>query len=192
MIKNYFKVAFRNFWRHKLFTVINVLGLSIGISAALVIYLLVHYDLTFDKFHKDGDRIYRVVTNFSFSGTPSFNPGVCGPLPWATKNEVTGLEEAAPIFRLSQPNVTIPNGGKASSRFKIQDNVIVADNDYFKLFEYQWLAGSASSALSEPNHVVLTSEQAKKYFPGASYEQMIGRTVIYDTLKTIVSGIVQT
>jgi putative ABC transport system permease protein len=192
MIKNYFKVAFRNFWRHKLFTLINVIGLTIGISAALVIYLIVHYDFTFDKFHKDGDRIYRVVTNFSFSGAPGYNPGVCGPLPWATKTQVTGLREAAPIFRLSQPNVTVPNGSKSSVRFKIQDNVIVADSDYFKLFEYKWLAGSAKSALTAPYQVVLTSEEAEKYFPGVNYEQMLGRTVIYDDLKTTVSGIVQT
>jgi putative ABC transport system permease protein len=192
MIKNYFKVAFRNFWRHKLFTFINVIGLSIGISAALVIYLLVHYDFTFDKFHKNGDRIYRVVTNFSFSGSPGNNPGICGPLPWAVKNEVTGLQLAAPIFRLSQPNVTVPNGSKASSRFKIQDNIILADGDYFQLFEYKWLAGSAKLALAAPYQVVLTSEQAEKYFPGVSYDQMLGRTVIYDTLKTTVSGIVQT
>lgn len=192
MIKNYFKVAFRNFWRHKLFTLINVIGLTIGISAALVIYLIVHYDFTFDKFHKDGNRIYRVVTNFSFSGSPGYNPGVCGPLPWATKNQVTGLEEAAPIFRLSQPNVTVPKGNKLSSRFKLQDNVIVADSDYFKLFEYKWLAGSAKSALTAPYQVVLTSYQAKKYFPGMSYEQMLGQAVLYDSLKTTVSGIVQT
>jgi putative ABC transport system permease protein len=192
MIKNYFKVAFRNFWRHKLFTLINVIGLTIGISAALVIYLMVHFDFTFDKFHKDGDRIYRIVTNFSFSGTPGYNPGVCGPLPWAVKNQVTGLEETAPIFRLSQPNVTVPNGSKLSTHFKIQDNVIVADSDYFKLFEYKWLAGSAKSALVAPFQVVLTSEQAEKYFPGINYEQMLGRTVIYDSLKTTVSGIIQT
>src|SRR5258708_3042998 len=192
MIKNYLKVAFRNFWKHKLFTLINVIGLTIGISAALVIYLIVHYDFTFDKFHKDGDRIYRVVTNFSFSGSPGYNAGVCGPLPWATKNQVTGLQQAAPIFRLSQPNVTIPGGSGSSARFNIQDNVIVADSDYFKLFEYKWLAGSAKSALTAPYQVVLTSEQAEKYFPGVSYEQMLGRTVMYDNLKTAVSGIVQT
>lgn len=192
MIKNYFKIALRNFWRHKFFTLINVIGLSIGISAALVIYLIVHFDLTFDKFHKDGDRIYRVVTNFSFQGSPGNNPGVCGPLPRAVKNQVTGLQQVAPIFRLFQPNVIVSNGNKESSYFKLQDNVIVADGDYFKLFEYKWLAGSAGSALNSPYQVVLTSEQGEKYFPGVSYEQMLGRTVVYDTLKTTVSGIVQT
>jgi ABC-type antimicrobial peptide transport system permease subunit len=192
MIRNYFKVAFRNFWRHKLFTLINVIGLSIGISAALVIYLLIHYDLTFDKFHKDGHRIYRVVTNFTSQGTPWYASGVCGPLPWATKTQVTGLEETAPIWSLPQPDVTIIlNNDKSSSRFKKQDNVVVADSDYFRLFEYKWLAGSAKSALSSPYQVVLTSDQAEKYFPGVSYDQMLGRTVVYDTLKTTVSGIVQ-
>ncbi|MBS1503375.1 MAG: ABC transporter permease [Bacteroidetes bacterium] len=191
MIKNYIKSAFRNFSRHKPFTLINIIGLSIGISAALVIYLLVHYDFTFDKFHKDGDRIYRVVTNFTSQGTPWYASGVCGPLPWAVKTQVTGLQETAPIWSLPQPNVIVLNGSKSSPRFKAQDNVVVADSDYFKLFEYKWLAGSSRVALTAPNQVVLTSDQAKKYFPGISYDQMLGRTVIYDTLKTTVSGIVQ-
>src|ERR1700677_1781815 len=127
MIKNYFKIAFRGFWKHKLFTLINLIGLFVGISAALVIYLIVHYDLTFDKFHKDGDRIYRVVTNFSFSGSPGYNPGVCGPLTIAAGNQVTRLQAIAPIFRLSQPNVLIPNNNSTPSLFKSQDNVTLAD-----------------------------------------------------------------
>lgn len=72
----------------------------------------------------------------------------------------------------------VPNGNKAPSHFKIQDNVIVADSDYFKLFEYKWLAGSAKSALSAPYQVVLTSKQAERYFPGEGYEQMLGRIVV--------------
>ncbi len=66
MFRNYLKIAFRSFWKRKVFTFINIIGLSIGISASLVIYLIVHYDFTFDKFQKDGNRIYRVVTDFKF------------------------------------------------------------------------------------------------------------------------------
>src|SRR5258707_8732688 len=109
MIRNYFKIALRSFKRHKLFTFINIIGLSIGISAALVIYLIVNYDFTFDKFHKDGDRIYRVVSNFTFSGEPVTNSGVRGPLPETVKNEVTGLENTAPFFTLYQFTAIIPN-----------------------------------------------------------------------------------
>jgi len=98
MIKNYFKTAFRNFWRHKLFTLINVIGLSIGISAALVIYLIVHFDFTFDKSFNDSNRIYRVVSNYTYAGEPSYNRGVCGPLPEAVRTQVSGIDVAAPFF----------------------------------------------------------------------------------------------
>ena len=67
MLKNYLAVAYRNFIRNKIFSLINVLGLSIGISASLVIFLIVHYDFSFDKFENDRDRLYRVVTEFESS-----------------------------------------------------------------------------------------------------------------------------
>lgn len=192
MIKNYFKIAFRGFWRHKLFTLINIIGLSIGISAALVIYLIVHYDFNFDKFHKDGDRIYRVVSNYTFQGEEAHNGGVCGPLAEAVKNQVTGLEASAPFFTLDAPNVYIPRKGDVPAKFKYQENIVLADSRYFKLFNYKWLAGSAASALNAPNQVVITSEQAKKYFPLLPYDRIIGKIINYDTIKTTVTGVVET
>lgn len=192
MIKNYFKIALRSFKQHKLFTFINIIGLSIGISAALVIYLIVNYDFTFDKFHKDGDRIYRVVTNFTFSGEQGYNGGVTGPLPEAVKNEVTGLEETAPFFNLYEIATTIPNGSKAPAKFKKEENIVLADKRYFKLFQYKWLAGSANTSLNEPYQLVLSSDQAKIYFPLLTYGQMLGKQVIFeDTIKATVTGIVQ-
>src|SRR3569833_3436323 len=113
MIKNYFKIAFRSFKKHKLFTFINVIGLSIGISAAEVIFLIVNYDFTFDKFHKDSDRIYRVVTDFSFAGNVGYNGGVCGPMPEAMHREVTGVEASAPFFTLYDFMASISSGAGA-------------------------------------------------------------------------------
>src|SRR6201999_536150 len=107
MIRNYFKVAFRNFWRHKLFTLINIVGLSIGISASVVIYLIVHFDFTFDKFHKNGDRIYRVVTNASFSGELSYNGGVNVALAGAVSSQISGVAASAPFYQLNQIDVTL-------------------------------------------------------------------------------------
>ena len=72
MFKNYFTIAIRNFWKHKVFSLINVSGLAIGISAALVIYLLVQFEFSFEKFRKDKDRIYRVVTDMTFPGASVF------------------------------------------------------------------------------------------------------------------------
>jgi putative ABC transport system permease protein len=190
MIKNYFKIALRNFSKHKLFTLINVIGLSIGISAALVIYLIVHFDFTFNQSFTQGDSIYRVVSNYTFSGQVSNNRGVTGALPGAMKS-VSGLTTSAPFFTLNQPNVFIPAKSGVPVKFKLQDNVVLADGHYFELFNYNWKAGSAKTALNAPNQVVLTTDQAKKYFPSLSYSQMLGRTVTYDTLTTSVSGIVE-
>ncbi|MEP6611851.1 MAG: FtsX-like permease family protein [Mucilaginibacter sp.] len=192
MIKNYLKIAFRGFRKHKLFTLINIIGLSIGISASLVIYLIVHYDLTFDKSHRDADRIYRVVTNFTFQGNPSYTAGVCGPLAGAVKTQATGIELSTPIYVIS-PDVFIAGKQKnAPTKFKAQDKIAFTDQAYFKIFDYVWLAGSRTGALDAPNQVVLTSERAKLYFPGLGYDQIIGKVVTYDTLRTTVAGIVQT
>jgi putative ABC transport system permease protein len=187
MIKNYFKIAFRGFRRHKLFTLINIIGLSIGVSAALVIFLIVYRDFTFDKFHKDNDRVYRVVTDFVYSGEPFYNSGVTGPLPEAVKNEVSGLQQSAPFWMQSY-NVVIP--GKTKSKFK-DENIIYADQRYFSMFSYKWLAGTAIT-LNQPNQVVLASDQAKRYFPSLSYSDMLGKQVIYDdSIKVTVTGIVE-
>lgn len=192
MVKNYLKIAFRGFWKHKLFKLINIIGLSIGISASLAIYFIVHYDFTFDKFHKDSDRIYRVVMNMSFQGHKNYSSGVFGPLAGAIKSQATGIEEITPVYSLWPRFVYIDKDKNAQKRFKDQDRITLADQQYFKIFNYVWLAGSSQHALDEPGQVVLTSQQARLYFPSLSYHDMIGKVVTYDTLKTTVSGIVET
>jgi ABC-type antimicrobial peptide transport system permease subunit/AraC-like DNA-binding protein len=192
MIKNYFKIAFRGFWRHKLFTLINIIGLSIGISAFLVIYFIVHHDFTFDKFHKDSNRIYRVVMNTSFQGNLSYSSGLPGPMAGAIKREATGIAAITPIYSLSPHFVYTDKDKNAQKRFKDLDRITLADQQYFKIFNYVWLAGSSQHALDAPGQVVLTSQQARLYFPSLSYHDMIGKVLTYDTLKTTVSGVVET
>src|SRR5215467_313702 len=92
MLKNYFTVAIRNFWRNKVFSLINISGLAIGISAALVIYLIVSYEFSFDKFEKDRDRIYRVVSNLEFPDRTFKLTGLSAPAPTAIRNELTSIE----------------------------------------------------------------------------------------------------
>ncbi len=191
MFRNYLKIAFRSFWKRKVFTFINIVGLSIGISASLVIYLIVNYDFTFDKFEKDGDRIFRVVTNFKFQGNEAHSHGVTTPMAAGINSTVTGVEVVAPVFTLG-PDVTVLGKHNEPVKFKAQDHITLADQNYFKLIPYKWLAGSSATALNDPYHVVLTSERAKLYFPSLTYEQMLGKTVTYDTLKITVSGIVET
>ncbi|UOE50637.1 ABC transporter permease [Mucilaginibacter sp. SMC90] len=192
MFKNYFKIAFRGFWRHKLFTLINIIGLSIGISAFLAIYFIVQYDFTFDKFHKDSDRIYRVVMNTSTQGHKNYSSGVPAPLAEAIKSQSTGIGEITPVYTLSPHFVYIDKDKNEQKRFRDLDRITLANQQYFKIFNYVWLAGSSQHALDEANQVVLTSQQARLYFPSLSYHDMIGKIVTYDTLQTTVSGVVET
>src|SRR5688572_4276713 len=99
MFKNYFTTAVRNFLRNKAFSIINVLGLSIGISAALVIFLIAYYEFSFDKFVKDRERIYRVVLDAKFNGTEGHSAAVPAPLGSAIESEVTGVEQTVPVFQ---------------------------------------------------------------------------------------------
>jgi putative ABC transport system permease protein len=192
MLKNYFKIAFRGFRKHKLFTFINIVGLSIGISAALVIYLIVHFDFTFDQFHKDKERIYRVSTEYSFSGEVGHNNGVTMALPAAASAEATGLDAVAPVFLFNETDVLIPDGSNDGAKFRNQKAIVFADAGYFKIFDYKWLIGSPKTALSAPGQVVLTTDQAKIYFPKLKYEQVIGKRVIYmDSVETTVAGIIE-
>ena len=190
MIKNYLKIALRNIGRHKVFTFINVIGLSIGISAALVIYLIVQHDLSFDKFHPNGNRIYRVVSNFYYSGLTGTSGGVSGAVPGVAATQIPGIEKTAPFFTLYGMDAAIPCS-KAPLKFKQQSNTILTDGRFFDVFKYKWLAGSSKKALFAPGELVLTLKQAKLYFPKLSPGEMIGQQVIYDdSIKTTVTGIV--
>ena len=192
MFKNYITIALRNFRRNKLFSLINVLGLAIGISASLVIYLIVQYEFSFDKFWKDKERIYRVTSNMHFPDQDFKNSGVPGPLPIAVRNEVPGIESSTVFWALGNfgNKVTIQSGIEKKV-FKQQKNMVYADNHYFNVFPYKWISGSPSTALSQPGQVVLTMSRAKTYFPSGDLSNAIGKTITYDdSVKAVVSGIV--
>lgn len=189
MLRNYLKISFRNVWKNKVFSFINILGLSIGLSAAFVIGAMVFYDLSFDKFHQDGDKIYRITTAFKSPDGDFYNAGVTVPLAQAlvylNKEE---LETVAPFFTTHPLHVENLETG---NRFKNPEFVIYTEPSYFKTFEYNWLVGNKQSALEEPNMVVLSEDRARKYFPNKELESILGKSVMYnDTIPATVSGIV--
>ncbi len=187
MLTNYFKIAFRNIWRNKAFSAINIFGLAIGISASLVIFLIVQYHFSFDKFEKGRERIYRVVTKND--ARVSFR------LVNAIRNEVTGLDVVAPLNRWDsyEINASIPKQGDVKkSLFLNVPNIVFADDNYFQLVSYKWISGSPEYSLSQPYQTVLTEQSAKRFFPGLSLNDVVGKEITFnDTVHTIVSGIVE-
>lgn len=195
MFKNYFIVALRNFRRNKTFSIINVLGLSIGISAALVIFLIVYYEFSYDKFQPDADRIYRVVLDAKFGGTEGHSAAVPAPLGSAIENEVTGVEQTIPVFQFqgdAAAKVEIATGNPARLVvYKKQTNIVFTNQQYFGLLSYKWVAGSPVAAMQDAFSVVLTESRAHQYFPYLTPADIIGKQITYNDVSTTVSGIVK-
>jgi len=188
MFFNNLKVAWRSILKNKLFSFINVIGLSIGLCSSIVIGAIVYFDFSFDTFHKDGDRIYRVTTLFESGENEFSNRGVSVPLMKEFKNGISGVEVSAPF--MSTYFSTIEN--KAQDLvFRNENNGILADGAYFEIFDYNWLAGDNQTALSEPAQVVLTKIKAEKYFPHKNVNEVIGQTLVYnDSVNVKVMGVV--
>jgi putative ABC transport system permease protein len=192
MFKIYLKNAWRHIKRHKTYSAINVMGLTLGICGCLVIYLVATYEFSFDTFHPDKDQIYCVdisSPNPRDGGRVHMN-AVPPPMPEAMRNDLSGLEKLA-SFQPFQPKVKIKDGDKTIRHFDETD-AIITQPDYFDILPYTWLSGSKKTALAEPMTVVLTLSRAKIYFGDLPPAQMIGRTIIYnDSLMVRVTGILQ-
>jgi len=205
MIKNYFKTAWRNISKHRSNTLINVLGLGLGICSALIIFLIVSFELGFDTFHPDKDRIYRIVTDQQDNATGNTDHigGSINALPMTVRNELTGFESVAAFYNYYAGVSIKNNAGQTIKKFdpvrlgQEASPMVIADQQYFELFKYQWLQGNPATALSEPFTVVLSESEANKYFGATGSANAVGKTILYrdavlnDSLTVTVSGVVK-
>src|SRR6188508_2433376 len=144
MVKNYFKIALRNLWKHKGFSFINILGLTVAMSACFLIFLYIQFELSYDSFHTKADRIYRIVCDIK---TPTEVIKAGGPS-WAVppnlKNEFSEVESFVRIA--GGDNVLIRKG---DIKFQ-EENAMWADSAFFKVFDFKLLKGNPQTALKEP------------------------------------------
>ena len=196
MLKNYFITALRIFRRNKAFATINILGLSIGICAALVIFLIVQFEFSYDKAEPDSNRIYRVVMDLKFNGTVAHSAAVPAPLSSTIQTEVTGVEATVPVMQFQGDGtakvlIERENASKPII-YKSQPDIVFTNAQYFSLLPFHWIAGTPKSSLQKPFNVVLTESRAKEYFPALPFEAIIGKQIIYnDDITATVSGIVE-
>ena len=198
MLKNYFKIAIRNIEKNRVFSFINVLGLAIGISACLIIFTVTSFELSFDQFHPDKKKIFRIVTEIQNSAS-KYNPMSTIPDPAAKliRTSVSGLESVA-MFHIMPMKVAIPAGDQIVKRFfpsnmhQEASKIILTEPQYFDIFQYVWLQGNKATALKDPFHVVITEREAIKYFGPMPLDEIMGRQIIYeDSLRVTVTGIVK-
>jgi putative ABC transport system permease protein len=183
MLKNYIKIALRNLWRHRVFSFINIMGLSVGMTACLLIFLYVRFEMSYDTFHPKVDRIYRVVADIK-TPTEVLNSG--GPA-WAVPSHIKlDFPEVEAFTRVMGDNLLFRKG---DIKF-YETNVIWADSAFFKIFHFPLLQGNAHTALKEPFSIVLTESAAKKYFGKAN---PMGQTLLItgDASPATVTGIMK-
>lgn len=196
MFRLLFKNGIRHLKRNKLFTFLNILGLTIGISSCWVIFKFINYELSYENSVPDHGNIYRIVSKLKFEDKEEkWSGGISRPIYFALRDEVSALERAVPVFQSAVQSVIILEGDSQSKRVEDLDfdsQVINTEESYFDMIPYNWLAGKKHGSLSNPNQVVLTEERAKFYFPNLKYDDIIGKTLIYsDTLQKTVTGIVE-
>lgn len=197
MLRSYLRIAGRYLSRNKIYTSINVLGLALGICSCLVIFLITRFEFSYDGFHPDKERIYRIVADHQGDAGEHHRMGyVTDPMAMAARAEISGFETVAGFYNY-YAKVTIRNGQTSVKQFEMPkwgtpSDIVVAEPQYFQLFKYPWLAGNPATALNEPYKVVLSEKEAHKYFGEGTPDQFMGRQVAYnDSLLVTVSGIVK-
>lgn len=184
MIKNYLKIAFRNLWKHKAFTGINILGLCVGITASFLILLYVSFELSYDSFHTKADRIYRVVADIK-TPTEVINAG--GPA-WAVAPNVKDeFPEVESFVRIAGDDDLLMRNGDVKFQ---QGNAMWADSTFFEVFDFKMVKGDPHTALKEPLSIVFTESTAKKYFGN---KDPMGQTLLItgEAFPAKVTGIIK-
>jgi putative ABC transport system permease protein len=177
MVKNYFKTAFRSLTRNRNYTIINIAGLAVGIAVCMMIFIIIQFHTSYDDFHKNKDRIYRVLTEYHHADAAdiSYGKDVPFPMPAGLKTAFPQIEQVAPIFASHDDKLLIPDdNGTTVKQFKEDKGLFFTEPSFFKMFDFPLLVGSYQS-LKEPDNVLLTKEIAEKYF--GNWKTAIGKTI---------------
>ncbi len=183
MFRNYVKIAFRNLWKNRVYSGINVFGLAVGLATCLLITLYVADELSYDRHHKRADRIYRVVHHASWDqGNLNLAP-TSAPYGPTLKQNYPEIEQAVRI---------VPEGGGpmqyGETKIDVGD-VLFADKNLFQVFTYPFLYGDPITALSKPQSIVLTKDLAIRLFGDAA--KAVGKTVLFENnFGNVVTGVI--
>ncbi|MEP7317422.1 MAG: ABC transporter permease [Panacibacter sp.] len=183
MFKNYLKIAFRNLWKNKGYSAINIFGLACGLAVCLLITLYVIDELSYDRYNTAAENIYRVDSDIKFGGS-ELKLAVCSdPMGATLKKDYPQVEEFTRIYASSGSKLI-----KKGTEFIDEQNVANVDSTFFKVFTLPALAGDTKTALNEPNTVVITASAAKKYFGTTN---VMGKVVEADHTPYKVTAVIK-
>ena len=155
MLKNYFKTAIRNLTRNKVYSVLNILGLALGIGCALVIYKVIVFENSFDKHQPNYDNIYRVVSHSIRAGEVSKGGGTPHPVGPALAEDYPDVGTVVRTSYAWGNQVNVKEGNEVK-KFLLDDGIVYLDPTFFEVFAVEFVAGDQTTALTEPNTAVIT------------------------------------
>ena len=170
MIANYLKVGFRNILRYKVYSSINLFGLAIGMAASLLIFLYMADELSYDQFHKDSDRIFRIGSSGRFQGNEFKDAVSSPPIAAALSQNVPEVESCSEIVLVANDAHAL----RGTNHF-VEKKTFVADANFFQFFSFPLIAGDPRTALQGTNKVVLTESAARRYF---GTENPLGKIIL--------------
>lgn len=188
MLKNYFKTAYRNLLRNKGYSLINILGLSLGIACSLTLFLVIKYELSFDTHHTNVEKIWRINMHITREGETTFNSGGPSPLADAVRSEYPEIEKVSSVFYRNGGLVRVETGNKNGDRplYQEERGFAFVQPEYFEMFDVNFKEGS-SKAMAAPYNAVISESLAKKYFGNSS---AINQTLLVDNqIKLNVTGV---
>ena len=180
MLTNNLLFILRRFGRQKVNTLFHIIGLTIGLSVCLIIALFIRHELTYDQYHENADRIFRVTSIWSDGGEEDKGYGNVVPLAPALREAIPELEYVTRVYPKNEAQIEI----NANKKFS-QQNILIAESDFLNIFDVEVLAGNAYEALRQPYQALLTKTTAQKFFGN---ENPIGKTFKYKNEFTITVG----
>ncbi|MEJ7645191.1 MAG: ABC transporter permease [Chryseolinea sp.] len=174
MLKNYLKTALRNLIRESTSTTINVLGLTLGITCSLVLFLMIRHLSSFDSFHAKKERIYRVVHQSEGNHGTSYTAGIPTVLPDAFRLDFPEAEEVVLMSYRAETQITIPQRSGPPKLYNEEAGTVFTESNFFRIFDHKILMGEKSNPLDGPNKAVISRRWAEKYFES---EDALGETV---------------
>lgn len=189
MIRSYLTIAWRTLIRSKWVGAVNIFGLAIGITSALLLFVVLRYELSYDKHLAAYDRVYRVVSHDTYENITQYTPGVANPVPDALMEEKLEFERVVPVISSYEIQVNVPKGPAVGDVDKFKsERMFFSTSDYAEVFGLEFLAGNAS-ALDQPGYALLTRKEAERFF--GAWENAQGKTLqLTNGLSLLIGGIV--
>lgn len=186
MILNLIKILFRGFLKRRTYSIINILGLAIGIASFIVIMLYVNNELSYDRHFKNAGRIYRVCMIYDFGGVGENSASMPFPVAFTLKSEYPDMiENVVRVFNFQSDRGLLEHNDKKFN----ESRLFFVDSTFFEVFDHPFIYGDPSHALDEPNSVVITESMARKYFPD---EDPLGKTFKYEVNVLLkVTGVIK-